>query len=331
MQSWLNKFDKWLKVTPEKRKDARRQADYLIKRLVAKLEEDDNVKYRNYHIGGSFALETSIRRTESTPLDIDVHFYVTPSNDYGARNLRRLFSRKMKEIYPTKDGEDFEVKESPVKMTFSGSGLKLDVVPVVPCNLSKDRSQYIRKGYNEKWGYLPRPENKRKYTSSFSQTKWAKHMINNAPGSIRPDRMIRVMKWWSKQHNPKKVNSFFIQCNVLRAYESGNISGNWSEALLQIFQSFGDWKNFEDTYLKKSPVYSYFYSKRQQVFSLDPIDDRNNLAESWSLETLKNFKNKARESYEYLENAINDYNAGDKESAIHSLEKIFGSHFSNAL
>ena len=332
MQSWLNKFDKWLKVSPKKKEDAQRQADYLIESLVAKLEDDDNVKYRNYHIGGSFALGTSIRKTESTPLDIDVHFYVTPSKDYDASNLRRLFSRKIREIYPTKEGEDFEVKESPVKITFSGSGLKLDVVPIVPCNLPKDRLQYIRKGYKEKWGYLPRPENKRKYTSSFSQTKWARHMINNASGSIKPDRMIRVMKWWSKQHNPKKkVNSFFIQCRVLRAYEMKNISNNWSKALLQMFQFFNTWDDFENTDPKEDPRYSYFHRKGHRVFTLDPIDKRNNLTEFWKMETLKRFRNKTQESHEYLKDAINDHNTGDRESAIQSLEKIFGSQFSETL
>ena len=333
MQRWLNKFDKWLVVSPKKKEDAQRQADYLIESLVTKLKEDNNVTYRNYHIGGSFALGTSIRKTESTPLDIDVHFYVTPSKDYDASNLRRLFSRKIREIYPTKEGEDFEVKESPVKITFSGSGLKLDVVPVVPCNLPKDRLQHIRRGYDKKWGYLPRPGNKRKYTSAFSQTKWARYMIDNASESIRPDRMIRVMKWWSKQHNPKKkANSFFIQCRVLRAYEKKNISNNWSEALLQMFQFFDNWSVFEnETDSKEDPRYNYFFNKGNRVYTLDPIDNRNNLTESWTMETLKRFRNKAKESHEHLKGAINDYNAGDKESAIYSLEKIFGSQFSEAL
>lgn len=131
-------------VPPEKAKARRSQTAHLRSRLdsyIAAHPDYDLVKMR---ASGSVAKHTAIRGSSDT----DVAAYVRAAALGGvevdeSQLLEWLWERCIEVYGATKDAEDFQISRHAVGITMRGSGLKIDVAPVLYEGEPNDRGHLV--------------------------------------------------------------------------------------------------------------------------------------------------------------------------------------------
>ena len=122
-----------LRLPADKRKEYHAQVDRLIEALRKSLKEETAIKITKVVKAGSFAKFTILRRTAYDPVDVDVVFYIS-GRDAGKETLDSLNSTiydLLIKIYPSKSVEDFEIQRKAATVTFVGTGVSVDIVPVI--------------------------------------------------------------------------------------------------------------------------------------------------------------------------------------------------------
>lgn len=122
-----------LRLPADKRKEYHAQVDRLIDELRKSVREKTKIRITRVVKAGSFAKYTILRKTALDPVDVDVVFYVA-GRSVDAETLETLSNtihELLIDIYPNKKVEDFEIQRKAATVTFSGSGLSVDIVPVI--------------------------------------------------------------------------------------------------------------------------------------------------------------------------------------------------------
>jgi tRNA nucleotidyltransferase (CCA-adding enzyme) len=122
-----------LRLPKEKRKEYHAQVDRLIATLSAGVKDKTKIKITRVVKAGSFAKFTILRKTSEDPVDVDVVFYIS-GRSLGTSTFESLSSDiydLLIELYPNKAVDDFEIQRRAAKVVFKGSGLAVDIVPVV--------------------------------------------------------------------------------------------------------------------------------------------------------------------------------------------------------
>lgn len=122
-----------VRLPADKRAEYHKQVDRLVAELGKTLPGKAKITITNVVKAGSFAKHTILRKTNDDPVDVDVVFYITgrkPDQETLA-NLTDDIHALLTDIYPTKSVEDFELQRKAATVTFVGSGLSVDIVPVI--------------------------------------------------------------------------------------------------------------------------------------------------------------------------------------------------------
>jgi hypothetical protein len=122
-----------LKLPADKRKEYHEQVDRLITELSKSVREKTEIKITKVVKAGSFAKYTILRKTSTDPVDVDVVFYISGrSVDHETlQGLNDTIYNLLISIYPTKDVEDFQIQRKAATVSFVGTGISVDVVPVI--------------------------------------------------------------------------------------------------------------------------------------------------------------------------------------------------------
>ena len=307
MQTWINNFVRSVRPLQTSLDDATRRSEYMIKKLSGFIDNAEGLEIARIFIGGSNATHTTVRKSQSSEFDVDVHFYLKGRNVKN-KNLRSFLNSKLLKIYPTKNPKDLKITKSSVMIQFrSGHRFNIDAVPVV-----HDTS---RKGW---WGYIPRPGGEQLWTSVPKHIEWVRSKTENSNAPVKFNRMVKLMKWWSKYHE-LKANSFAITILTGNCFNQQTFSDQWYDALSQVF------KYYHTTWVDGDS------DQVDPVKIGDPVNPDNNAANSWIKSDLNTFKAKAKEAEELLEQAYGHYQSGENDDAIQCLYMIFGSEFVNNL
>jgi len=177
----------------------RDQVNSLRERLQAKIDADPDYGLIKMLHAGSVAKGTALRSVN----DLDVAVYVkaaaAPERD---PDLVRWLADRLAEANPLMDRDQFEEKDHCVTVNFRGSGLNVDVVPVLYEGEPDDR------------GYLVR-----KYTGDRVLTSVPLHVdfIRSRKQKYGRDfaQLIRISKWWKRTvigHDAEfRFKSFMIE------------------------------------------------------------------------------------------------------------------------
>lgn len=255
---------------------------------------------------GSFAKFTILRKTSADPVDVDLVFYVA-GKSVDRETLRSLCDtiyEMLIEIYPTKSVEDFEIQRKAATVTFAGTGLSVDIVPVI--------EDPARDGYG--WQY---------------DVHDGSHMQTCAPCQIQfvrdrkkidPDfrTLIRLGKRWRNYAELKPLKSFTIELVMAhllaRDGASGSIDERFRRFLLYLAQSGLKEKiQFPEN---KAP----FGSFASPVVVLDPVCSLNNVAARITEEERKQIVAKAEQDWEIA-------NFASVENDLEEWKQIFGPRF----
>ncbi len=253
-----------LRLPADKRKEYHAQVDRLITELCKSVRDKTEIKITKVVKAGSFAKFTILRRTASDPVDVDVVFYIS-DRDATKETLDSLSATiydLLVKIYPNKSVEDFEIQRKAATVKFVGSGLSVDIVPVI-----EDAS---RPGYG--WQYDIHDGSKIQ-TCAPCQIQFVRDR-KNQDGDFRT--LVRMGKKWRNYAELKPLKSFTIElimAHVLATQgKAGSIEQRFRNFLLYIAQSgLKEEIRFPEN---TAP----FVSFSVPVVILDPVYSLNNVA-----------------------------------------------------
>ena len=160
----------------------RAQVNALRDRLQKKIDADPSFDLVKMLHSGSVAKGTALR----TVNDLDVAVYVkagsAPTQD---AQLLPWLTARLREANPTMDPSQFVPQDHCVKVSFSGSGLDVDVVPVLYEGAANDCGYLVRKITGE-----------RVLTSIPLHLQFIR--VRKAAYGDDFKQLIRLVKWWKR-------------------------------------------------------------------------------------------------------------------------------------
>lgn len=295
-----------LRLPADKRKEYHAQVDRLVDNLCHNVRDKTTIRITRVVKAGSFAKFTILRKTSDTPVDVDVVFYIS-GEDADAETLEDLTARiydLLVEQYPSKSVEDFEIQRKAATVTFVGSGLVVDIVPVI---VDPDRD-----GYG--WQYDIRDGSKVE-TCAPCQIKFVRDR-KNVDGDFRT--LVRMAKKWRNWAELKPFKSFAIE--LIMAYlldtrgKGGSIEQRFRDFLLYIAQSgLKEVISFPEN-TGAIPAFA------DAVVIIDPVASDNNVASRISEAERKEIVAAAQEAWETA-------NFASTEDDASVWKEIFGPQF----
>lgn len=218
-----------LRLPSDKRKEYHEQVDRLIVELCKSIRDKTEIKITKVVKAGSFAKYTILRKTSVDPVDVDVVFYISgrDADKETLDSLNNTIYDLLIKQYPSKSVEDFEIQRKAATVTFVGTGLSVDIVPVI-----EDAN---RPGYG--WQFDIHDGSKIQ-TCAPCQIKFVRDR-KNQDSDFRT--LVRMAKKWRNQAEIKRLKSFAIElimAHILATQgSSGSIEQRFRNFLLYIAQS----------------------------------------------------------------------------------------------
>jgi tRNA nucleotidyltransferase (CCA-adding enzyme) len=250
-----------------------------LEKHIAAHPDYDLVKLR---ASGSTAKHTAIRRRKGEGSDADVAAYVRAASVGGVgadeRDLLDWLCDRCREVYgATKEAEDFVISEHAVGITMRGSGLKIDVAPV------------LYEGADRDYGHLITRQGDRVLTSVTLHLEFIRSRRNDAGPNYR--ELIRLLKAWIREAKGSdeklRCKSFLAELIVAHLWDNGWHSeplavDNYPRAFEQVLSYIAS------TGLSAPITFTDFYddaavaetSDPIQVW--DPVNPANNIARTYS-------------------------------------------------
>lgn len=218
-----------LRLPDDKRKEYHEQVDRLIKALSKSIHDQSEIKITRVVKAGSFAKFTILRNTSANPVDVDVVFYISERsvNAETLASLNELIYNALIKLYPNKSVEDFEIQRKAATVTFKGSGISVDIVPVI-----EDASN---SGFG--WQYDVHDDVKI-HTCAPCQIKF----VRDRKDLDRDFRtLVRLAKKWRNHVELSHLKSFAIELIMAHVLSingaDGTIEKRFRDFLLYIAQS----------------------------------------------------------------------------------------------
>ncbi|MBK8198185.1 MAG: nucleotidyltransferase [Acidobacteria bacterium] len=295
-----------LRLPADKRKEHHAQVDRLITELCKSVRDKTEIKITKVIKAGSFAKYTILRKTVSDPVDVDLVFYIA-GRDVTKETLDSLSATiydLLIKIYPTKSVEDFEIQRKAATVKFVGSGLSVDIVPVI--------EDAARAGYG--WQYDIHNGSKVQ-TCAPCQIQFVRDR-KNQDGDFRT--LVRMAKKWRNYAEIKPLKSFAIElimAHVLATQgKGGSIEQRFRNFLLYIAQSgLKEQISFPEN---TAPFGSFC----DPVVILDPVYSLNNVTSRISEAERKQIVAAAQEAWETA-----NFASAENDNAV--WKELFGHGF----
>ncbi|MFA5952216.1 MAG: CBASS oligonucleotide cyclase [Hyphomicrobium sp.] len=295
-----------LRLPQDKRTEYHEQVDRLIAELNKSLRGKTKIKITRVVKAGSFAKFTILRKTSEDPVDVDLVFYVS-GKSVDRETLQSLCDtiyELLIEIYPNKSVEDFEIQRKAATVTFAGTGLSVDIVPVI--------EDPTRDGYG--WQFDIH-DGTRIQTCAPCQIQFIRDR-KKVDADFRT--LVRLAKRWRNYAELKPLKSFVIELVMAhllaRDGATGSIDERFRRFLLYLAQS-GLKERIQ--FPENKPPFGNFSSP---VVILDPVYSLNNVAARITDDERKQIVAKAEQDWEIA-------NFASVENDLDEWKQIFGPRF----
>ncbi len=295
-----------LRLPADKRKEYHEQVDRLVTELSKRLKDQSEIKITKVVKAGSFAKYTILRKTSEDPVDVDVVFYISGRSvdKETLASLSQLIYDALIKLYPNKAVEDFEIQRKAATVTFVGSGLSVDIVPVI--------EDPARPGYG--WQFDIH-DNTKVQTCAPCQIKFVRDR-KDVDGDFRT--LVRLAKKWRNRVELKPLKSFAIELIMAhllaKSGKDGSIEKRFRDFLLYIAQSgLKEVITFPENG-KVSPAFT------DPVVILDPVCNTNNVTSRISEDERLEIVAAATEAWETA-------NFASTEDDIEIWKELFGPRF----
>lgn len=283
-----------------------------LKRYIDKHPDFNLVKMLH---SGSVAKGTALSKVN----DMDVAIYVKKSSAPGNETeLLSWLADRLRDAYGDwKSRDDFVLQTHCVTVKFHGTGLDVDVVPVLYEGAADDK------------GYLITKDTGQRVLTSIPM-----HLAftRKHKESFDPDyrQVIRFVKWWKReQPGDFRFKSFMIELLVAHLYDKGALRcGNYVEALTAFFGYVAG------TGLKEKIIFTDYYPASQakdtgqpiQIF--DPVNPENNVASQYTEQQRRAIVEAAGDALDSINYARRATTKGEAESA---WKEVLGPSFKVAI
>lgn len=290
----------------------REQARRVREKVTNYLGEHPDFTLKKILLSGSLAKGTALRDLN----DIDMACYVKCSEDLkDVKELVDYLAEKLRKAFPNLQPDQVRSNTYSVTISFRGSGLDIDVVPI------------IYEGDPNWYGKLISQDD-----GTYLATCIPRHLeFIRSRKSIQPthfSQVIRLAKKWAKlkkqENSSFKFKSFMIELIMAKLLDDGVDFSDYPEAL-QSFFTYLATSNLEELiaftdYFQK-PSTSAF-SERVKI--IDPVNPKNNAARLYSSFQAQTIVDAALDAGDAIDAALN---ATTKEKTVYYWQKVFGSSF----
>jgi hypothetical protein len=301
-----------INLPKEKADEHRAQVRRLRERLESYLGEHPDFSLRKMLLSGSLAKSTALR----TLNDIDVAAYISGAEaPHEIRALLDFLAAKLRKAFPNFKPDQVQPQTYSVTVSFRGSGLDVDVVPILYAGDPEWRGNLV----SQDDGSLLE-------TSIPMHLAFAKKRRDQHPDDF--SQVIRLAKFWAKKQkneNDKfRFKSFMIELIMAYLSDEGLSFADYPEAL-QAFFTF-----VAKTDMREKIVFEDYYDKDSvgdtdapvQIF--DPVNAKNNVSRLYKRDEADAIVEAALDAGDAIDAALR---APTKQETVRYWQRVFGSSF----
>lgn len=299
-------------LSKDKATEYREQANRLREKVQNYLAEHPDFTLRKMLLSGSLAKGTALRSLN----DIDVACYISGADaPHDISKLLEYLAERLRKAFPNFTPDQVKPQTYSVTVSFKGSGLDVDIVPVL----------YYE--HPDWYGNLVS-----QHDGSFLETCIPRHLEfirkRKARNQVHFAQVIRLLKYWvrnQKQENESfKFKSFMVELILAKLADDGLDFSDYPEAMQHFF-----------TYLAKSDlkeiiVFSDYYSigeamgHSEPIKIIDPVNPKNNTSKLYTNQQVQTIVEAALNAGDAIDSALT---ATTKEKTIYYWQKVFGPTF----
>jgi hypothetical protein len=295
----------------------RDQVNKLRERLEKYIQETPGFALMKMMHAGSVAKGTALR----TLNDMDVAVYVRKEEAPEAASLddeelQPWLAERLREANPNLHPEQFARQSHCVTISFRGSGLDVDVVPV------------LWEGDEDNHGYLVDKETGNRILTSISRhlafTRKRKREHQNHFAQV-----VRLAKWWKRhqkeQRQELRCKSFLLELVIAHLADSGAVLDDYPVALQGLFDYI------VTTGLQERIAFTDYYPASElpgptgaAIEIFDPVNPDNNVTGLYNETHRKLLVAAAEEAADAISEA---HYATTKQRAVECWQRVLGPSF----
>jgi hypothetical protein len=296
----------------DKANEYRAQAARLREKVEGYLSEHPDFSLKKMLVAGSLAKGTALRSLN----DIDVACYISGAQaPHEIKALLDYLAERLRKAFPNFSADQVKPQTYSVTVSFKGSGLDVDVVPI----LYDGDPQWYGNLVSQDDGHLLK-------TSiplhlDFTKKRKTAHKDDFA-------QVVRLAKAWAKymksEHEGFRFKSFMIELIFAHLSDTGHAFNDYPEALQNFFTYIAktglkEKIFFTDCY-KSSSVGTF--SEHMQI--IDPVNATNNVSRLYTKSQTDMIVEAALDAGDAIDGALS---APTKAETIYYWQKVFGSSF----
>lgn len=300
-----------------RREDAaeyRQQVWRLREKLDGYLKDHPDFSLRKMMLSGSLAKGTALK----TINDIDVAMYVSASGaPTGLDALIKYLAEKLRTAYPNFSDDQIQPQTYSVKVSFKGTGLDIDIVPILYDDDPDWRGQLVSQ---DDGTFLE--------TSIPLHLEFCRTRKNNNKQHFA--QVVRLVKFWARKCKAEidgfRFKSFMIELVVAHLADSGTNLADYPEALQSFFTYIAT------TELQEEIVFSDYYEScdvsvnaSDPVKIIDPVNCENNVARLYTMPQASLIASAALDAGDAIDWGMSASGKGD---TVDAWQRVFGSSFS---
>ncbi len=290
----------------------RKQAQNLREKLKSHIAEHPDFVLRKIMLSGSLAKGTALKSTS----DIDMAIYVSVDDVPNVDDIAEWLAEKLRELYPQMSHGQIKPQRYSVCVSFSGTGLDIDIVPILYDGDPQWRGNLVSQ-----------------HDGSLLMTSIPMHLEFIRARKTKTDRhyaqLIRLIKFWAKRKKLENSNfrckSFLVELIVAHLFDHNRLTiDDYPLALKQFFDEIASG-------LLDEPIIFSDYYKPDSVPKLDdivkvfdPVNQMNNVALDYDRANLNCLVDAALIAGDAIEAA---HYAPTKHEAVNYWQEILGNTF----
>ncbi|WP_431049994.1 CBASS oligonucleotide cyclase [Roseateles sp. L2-2] len=296
----------------DKADEFRAQARRLREKLEGYIAEHPDFALKKIQLSGSLAKGTALRSLN----DIDMAVYISGSDaPHDTAALLRYLAERLRKAFPNFSPDQVKPQTYSVTVSFRGTGLDVDVVPVLYAGLPDWRGDLISQ---DDGSFL---ETSIPLHVEFARKRKRKQEVHFA-------QVVRLAKFWARRMKQERdgfrFKSFMIELIMARLCDEGLDMSDYPEALQAFF-----------TYVARSGlreriVFTDHYEvsavpeSTDPIQIIDPINASNNVTRLYTESQADAIVEAALDAGDAIDAALA---AQTKELTVYYWQKVFGSSF----
>jgi predicted nucleotidyltransferase len=296
----------------DKADEHRAQVRRLRERLEGYLAEHPDFTLKKMLLSGSLAKGTALRSLN----DIDVAVYISGVDaPKDVRALLNYLAERLRKAFPNFSPDQVKPQTYSVTVSFKGSGLDVDVVPI------------LYDGDPDWYGNLVSQDD-----GSFLKTNVPRHLEfigkRKKAQEAHFSQVTRLVKFWTRkvknEQDGFRFKSFMVELVLAHLADGGANLSDYPEALQHFFTyvaktNFRERVVFAD-YYKPSTVGTI----TEPVQIIDPVNAANNVSRLYTAQQADAIVNAALDAGDAIDAALA---APTKQETVYYWQKVFGSSF----